>query len=833
MEATGLAAAAAAATTATAAATSTRRDYEGEVRDNDPCNEGSVGVTFDAESQKPQKRPSNPSGDAASHTKKRSKTEGGLPVLKENANADEGALSDAGDDADSVASIESIQTIIRRKLFGNPEPQKVKKKKAKKKSANPSNTNLDIETIKSNTGKQQDKSNNSSSSDQEVSPPVLDKPVTKIIRKARKRDRAVDSSSSSVTRPKTKSTRTSSRISGRPDEFDPSAWVAPDGPKVVSTQLSKIVGNHTTTTTLSADDSAFLNESSHPSVASSSTSIEATSNHGEPEEDDAHELSGTGAAAELKEKEPEEDDTNTASDDESLEKEEPCKLRLGETLVQDTDVFASYEILLFSQFNLCRFSRNKDFLFRKKKLYVKENYPGLECKYCLPHLGRRFFYKHKDTMLSHILDLEKHLMRCPGCPATIQEQLRGAKLNGPKERKVLRAKQESTNDDLYRFSTREYVEIMWNRLRSVVNMMEEQEDDKTDMKEKERSVSVEPNPDSILAEPFDSTTDAAGEERRTRSSSSSSSISKSKVNSNDTNNDEESKQVMYPLVDPKTDITSKYNILLFTQVRYCHFDPSIDNVNKFKKIKPGHPGFECKYCPPTLTRRRFFHQSMQNMCTHVANIDKHMMRCPGVPQTIKDQIEYSRGTQEKERSALRSRAGYPPGYGKNRFTKKEISTAVWNRLHAIPRPKIEIAVQEPDPVDETEEIPMNYVKNPKPESIRLVLPTDVSMKYYLLVLSQFDFCQFDPAIDRKGSRNKFLKTYAPGIQCRHCRGAEDEKKFYHGTLLGMFGHGAKIERHVATCRDTPKAIQTKIVNAKVTVKQEQTDFRLGVGLDHW
>eukprot|EP00978_Attheya_sp_CCMP212_P031044 scaffold116007_cov47-Attheya_sp.AAC.1 len=167
MDATGLAAAAA----VTSTSTSTRREYEGEVRDNDPCNEGSVGVTFDAESQKPQKRPSNPSGDAdaASDTgmKKRIKTEGGLPVLKDN--ADEGALSDAGDDADSVASIESIQTIIRRKLFGNPEPPK--KKKAKKKSANPSNKNLDIETIKS-TGKQHaDESTKSSSSDQEVSAP--------------------------------------------------------------------------------------------------------------------------------------------------------------------------------------------------------------------------------------------------------------------------------------------------------------------------------------------------------------------------------------------------------------------------------------------------------------------------------------------------------------------------------------------------------------------------------------------------------------------------------------------------------------------------------------
>lgn len=138
---------------------------------------------------------------------------------------------------------------------------------------------------------------------------------------------------------------------------------------------------------------------------------------------------------------------------------------------KDAKLTAAIDIVLISQMVRCYYAKTEDPKphLRLRSNPLPENFPGMECKYCLSSARQQikdskkkrkmWFFRNSNQLSSTLLLLEKHLLsHCRSCPQNIKNAIRTAKNQEKHERSRLRKK---TGEKITR---KEYASVVFKRL---------------------------------------------------------------------------------------------------------------------------------------------------------------------------------------------------------------------------------------------------------------------------------------------------------------------------------------------------------------------------------
>lgn len=93
-----------------------------------------------------------------------------------------------------------------------------------------------------------------------------------------------------------------------------------------------------------------------------------------------------------------------------------------------------------------------------------------------------------------------------------------------------------------------------------------------------------------------------------------------------------------------------------------------DTERKYRRVHVGHPGMTCRHCLGANGEGRYFFSSIESLSTASNILEKHLMRCPKVPDEVKSSI-----AEAKLRHSLQ-RKGIPTGEQQAFFNR------LWDRL---------------------------------------------------------------------------------------------------------------------------------------------------------
>jgi len=126
---------------------------------------------------------------------------------------------------------------------------------------------------------------------------------------------------------------------------------------------------------------------------------------------------------------------------------------------------AVIDILIVSQLMICSYKTQQDCNKTKRSYRLPENFPGVQCKHCIPRLAAvvepssssclnqsmeeggvlpitkirngRWFCRSPEQLSNTLSKIQHHLINCKHCPADIKQMLILAKAHEPLERKAL------------------------------------------------------------------------------------------------------------------------------------------------------------------------------------------------------------------------------------------------------------------------------------------------------------------------------------------------------------------------------------------------------------
>lgn len=77
-----------------------------------------------------------------------------------------------------------------------------------------------------------------------------------------------------------------------------------------------------------------------------------------------------------------------------------------------------------------------------------------------------------------------------------------------------------------------------------------------------------------------------------------------------------------------------------------------DTARKNRRITVGHPCIVCRHCHGRHGEGKYFFGSMESMTTAATVIEKHLLRCPDIEQSVKDRMTKVRSKHAEQRKAL-------------------------------------------------------------------------------------------------------------------------------------------------------------------------------------
>lgn len=114
--------------------------------------------------------------------------------------------------------------------------------------------------------------------------------------------------------------------------------------------------------------------------------------------------------------------------------------------------------------------------------------------------------------------------------------------------------------------------------------------------------------------------------------------------------DEKSNEIIYP--EDRVDLT---DFVAGVMDQVVIFRAKQEDVNrKGRRIPLGHPGLVCRHCQGQNGEGKYFFGSIESMTTASTVIEKHLLRCPHVPEATRAKIIASRTSHADQRKGLKA-----------------------------------------------------------------------------------------------------------------------------------------------------------------------------------
>lgn len=212
----------------------------------------------------------------------------------------------------------------------------------------------------------------------------------------------------------------------------------------------------------------------------------------------------------------------------------------------------------------------------------------------------------------------------------------------------------------------------------------------------------------------------------------------------------------------------------------------------------GFPGLVCKHCKGSDNSRKFFNRSAYHLRNAFAKIPDHLMVCSQCPSEIKSCLASFKLTRTAQESQLK------------RGSNITFMDRVWGRLIMLDKSK------KPAPLLTDAS---TYVSE-------LVFPDDAHLvtEFTFFTMQQMMPCNL--SISGNGARSTFQVGF-PGLECRHCFGYPNARRFFYRTSEILGGNYAHIPNHLMSCSKCPLEVKALLESKKAVHAQQKSKLSRG------
>ncbi|KAL7534172.1 hypothetical protein ACHAXR_005698 [Thalassiosira sp. AJA248-18] len=208
----------------------------------------------------------------------------------------------------------------------------------------------------------------------------------------------------------------------------------------------------------------------------------------------------------------------------------------------------------------------------------------------------------------------------------------------------------------------------------------------------------------------------------------------------------------------------------------------------------GFPGLVCRHC----MKRKFFTTSSEHLGDLLLTISDHMAICKECPASVKSQMMSYKTTHETQLQQLQQ--------GEHDTCMQR----VWRRLIRANQDRAKPAATTA-PIQYKTGAPIQY-KTVDP-NMPLVSAHDESLvtPFTYFTMQQVRGANLDNS--GNGSRSAFDFGF-PGLECRHCCGQPNSRRFFYRTAEILAGNYAHIPNHLMTCSACPSEVKRSLKELK-------------------
>ena len=367
---------------------------------------------------------------------------------------------------------------------------------------------------------------------------------------------------------------------------------------------------------------------------------------------------------------------------------------------------------------------------------------------------RRFFYTSADHLRNSFSHIPSHMAECTSCPQEVKTRL--------EELKALRNKQKNRLKNGYH---KIFIDRVWQRIHGPALT----DDDMSASESEDEEAHVSPKKTTQRKAP------------------------PSEAKAKNT------------LLVHEADKSSTTDLTYFTLLQVLPYktvgQSEQDEEEDSREI--GFPGVICSHCNKKGKGgrngnggRKFFTTSSEHFGDLLLTISNHMAICKECPGQVKAQLETYRATHETQLAGLKQ--------GENRTGEHDMCIdRVWKRLVALNR---EAEEAKPAP-----KIPTQYRTVDPNMSLVSVEDESLVTPFTYTVLTQVRACNLDNSCN--GSRSAFDLGF-PGLECIHCAGQRNARRFFYRTAEILSGNYAHIPNHLLSCSAVPPSIKRSLREMK-------------------
>ena len=219
------------------------------------------------------------------------------------------------------------------------------------------------------------------------------------------------------------------------------------------------------------------------------------------------------------------------------------------------------------------------------------------------------------------------------------------------------------------------------------------------------------------------------------------------------------------------DRTSTSDLVYFTLQQVEPYTSSKRNTmpkeNHEESREIGFPGIVCRHCMTTTNGRKFFTTSSEHLGGLLLTIADHLKLCKLCPSALKSQITSYQTTHKSQLQQLKEDSGGEPD------AHEKCMQRVWERLLDASRKK---PIRAPAKVE---------YKTVDP-NMSLVTADDSGLvtNFTYFTIQQVRPCNLDNS--GNGSRSVFDFGF-PGLECIHCAGKPNARRFFYRTAEILAG----------------------------------------------
>lgn len=393
-------------------------------------------------------------------------------------------------------------------------------------------------------------------------------------------------------------------------------------------------------------------------------------------------------------------------------------------------------------------------------------YPGLRCIHCD---SREFFYTSSDHLRNSFSHIPSHLMECSCTPDHVKQTIESLKLLRNRQKSLLKVG-----------SHKIFIDRVWKRMH--------QSDDEhykwTPVEKQNKDTLVRKSCEAEQAK-----VPKIANQIIPRVESIEVRLQKHMLNNED-------------ILINKNDLTLTSDFVYHALQQVQPYNLTERDVAQGRgNFEVGFPGLVCKYCKHSHNPRKFFNRSAYHLRNAFAKIPDHLMVCSECPDNVKSMLVSFKQQRAVQESELK------------RGSNITFMDRVWGRLIMF---------------DKSIKPPPRQLSIPG-EQTRvgdLVSDEDASLvtEFTFFTMQQMVPCAL--SMSGNGARSSFEVGF-PGLECRHCSGYKNPRRFFYRTAEILGGNYAHIPNHLMSCSKCPLDIKATLESKKEVHLQHKSKLKRG------